>query len=372
MRELEVAGAAALAGFAGRKKAPRPPEGSVCANCGAPLQGRYCFDCGQAADTHKRNVFRLVLEGIESVFHLDGRIARTLPDLFFRPGRLSRDLIEGRVARHIPPFRLFLVALIIWVFSAEVATHRLSAAAAANTQAAAAALATPEGRTKTAAAIRADAAKELASDMKEAASDRDSDLKDPDEVKAKVLARYQRAVAKVQDVYQAKLVSADMIEKGLPAKSKVDVNLGSSKSTGWLRAQLQKAFANPDYYLAVMFSWGERVAFLLLPIVGLTLAFVYINKRKFYVYDHFLVAMNFLSFVFLVNAPGFLLTGTWAKDWFDLATLWTPINLFQTLRGAYGTGWIMAILRTLIVWTTAVFWFALLVIGLMAFALTQL
>ena len=371
MRELEVAGAAALAGLAGKKTSP-PPEGSVCANCGAPLQGRFCFDCGQTADTRKRNVFHLVLEGIESVFHLDGRIARTLPDLFFRPGRLSRDLIEGRIARHIPPFRLFLVALIIWVFAAEVATHRLSAEAAAKTQAAAAILATPEGRTKTAAAVRADAAKELASELKEAAGDRDADLKDPDEVKAKVLARYQRETAKLQAAYQAKLVSADLIETGQSPKTKVDVNLGYSKSTGWLRAQLQKAFANPDYYLAVMFSWGERVAFLLLPIVGLTLAFVYINKRRYFIYDHFLVAMNFLSFVFLVNAPGFLLTGTWANDWFGLAGLWTPINLFQTLRGAYGTGWIMAILRTLIVWSTAVFWFALLVIGLMAFALTQI
>lgn len=372
MRELEVVGAAALAGLAGKKKAPPPPDGAVCANCGTSLQGRYCSACGQAADTHKRNIFRLILEGIESVFHLDGRIARTLPDLFIRPGRLSRDLIEGRIARHIPPFRLFLVALIIWVFSAEVASHRLSAEAAAKTQAAAAALATPQGRTKAAAAIRIDAAKEMASDLKEAAGDRDSDLKDPDEVKAKVLARYQRAVAKVQTAYQAKLVSADLIEKGQGPKVDASLNFGSSKSTGWLRAQLQKAFANPDYYLAVMFSWGERVAFLLLPIVGLTLALVYINQRRYFIYDHFLVAMNFLSFVFLVNAPGFLLTGSWAKDWFDLATLWTPINLFQTLRGAYGTGWIMAILRTLIVWSTAVFWFALLVVGLMAFVLTQI
>ena len=370
MRELEVAGAAALAGLAGAENAPRPPQGAVCANCGAPLQGPFCHACGQGADTHKRNVFRLVAESFENVFHLDGRIARTLPDLFFRPGRLSRDLIEGRVVRHISPFRLFLVALLIWVFSAEVATHRLSAESAAKTQAAYAALATPQGRAKAAAATRADAANNLASDMKDAARDRDSDLKDPDEVKAKVMARYQREVAKLQGVYAARLAAADLIEKGQAPKSDLDINVG--KSTNWFKAQLHKATSNPDYYLAVMFGWGERVAFLLLPIVGLTLALVYVNKRRFFIYDHFLVAMNFLAFVFLVNAPAFLLTGQWAKDWFGIATLWTPINLYQTLRGAYGTGRIMAVLRALVVWSTAVFWFFVLVIGLMAFVLTQI
>jgi hypothetical protein len=371
LRELEAAAAAALAGIAGGKGAP-PPEGSVCTNCGAALHGPFCHACGQSADHHKRNVFRLIFEGIESVFHLDGRIARTLPDLFFRPGRLARDLIEGRVARHIPPFRLFLVALLIWVFAAEAATHRMSQEGAAKTAAANAALTTTQGRAKAAAALRADAAKELASDLKEAAAGRDSELKDPDEAKAKVLARYQEHVGRIQASYADQMASADLVEKGqIPNKAlKIDAQLG--KSSGWLKAQLQKAISNPDYYLSVMFEWGHRVAFLLLPIVGLTLSVVYINKRRYFIYDHFLVAMNFLSFVFLVNAPGFLFTGDWAKNWFDIATLWTPINLFQTLRGAYGTGWVMALLRTFIVWITAVVWFLILVIGLMVFVLTQI
>lgn len=370
MRELEVAGVAALTGLAAGKDNATPPEGAVCPNCSAALLGPFCHVCGQSADTHKRNVFRLIVEGVENVFHLDGRIARTLPDLFFRPGRLARDLIEGRVARHVPPFRLFLIALVVWVFAAEVATHRMSQEAAAKTAAANAALTSAQGRAKAAAAIRTDASKELASDLKEAAADRDSDLKDPDEARDKVLARYQSKATRLQAAYAAQMASADLIEKGQLPKNNVDVNVG--KSASWLKAQLQKAIANPDYYLSVMFTWGHRVAFLLLPIVGLTLAFVYINKRRFFIYDHFLVAMNFLSFVFLSNAPGFLLPANWAHNWFDVVTLWTPVNLYQTLRGAYGTGRLMAVLRTLIVWTTALTWFLILIIGLMVFSLTQI
>jgi hypothetical protein len=52
------------------------------------------------------------------MFELDGRLARTLPLMFF--GRaLARDYMEGRLQRHVPPFRTFLVALLLFIFAAE-------------------------------------------------------------------------------------------------------------------------------------------------------------------------------------------------------------------------------------------------------------
>ena len=126
--ELEAAVADSLRQLVG----PRPdfhlPAGAVCANCGAVLQGRYCHVCGQDADTHKRSILHLTWEGIEGLFHLDGRLRRTAPDLFLRPGRLARDYMENRIARHVPPFRTFLVTLLLFILAAEYATHQLQAA----------------------------------------------------------------------------------------------------------------------------------------------------------------------------------------------------------------------------------------------------
>ena len=392
MRELEVVGTAALAGLVGGKGKSPPPDGSVCPNCGSALQGPYCHACGQAADTHKRNIFRLIVEGVESILHLDGRIARTLPDLFFRPGRLARDMLEGRLARHIPPFRMFLVALLIWVFAAEYAAHNSTLAFISASQVKQSMLQTPDGRAKAAAQLRAEAVKERDSDLKEAASDRDGDLRDPDENKAKVQARYQEQVAHTQTRFQADMANADRVQKGMPTIFVADAAAGQDAQTqawwaakaasagnprvvwskAWWTAQVRKAQANPEYYLSVMFTWGHRVAFLLLPIVGLSLAAVYFYKRRFFIYDHMVTAMDFLSFVFLANAPGFLIPGDGSAIWFFVAGVWTPINLYQTLRGGYRSSILGAVIKALVVWWVSFISFFLLVAGLMTFTLTQL
>ena len=345
-------------------------RGEACANCGAALQGRYCHRCGQSADRHHRSLPHLVWEAIESVFHLDGRLARTLPDLFFRPGRLARDYMEHRVARHVPPFRTFLVALLIFILAAEHATHEIGEANARQKRQEEAALATPQGRAKAAAAIRLEAAQDRAGDLKDAAGDRLDDLEDPDENRARVEARYAAATAKIEDRYASELDKASRVAAGLPpGPAPVAV---AGKKVGWWRAGLRKATANPDYYLTVLFTWGHRVAILLLPIVGLSLALVYRNKRQYYIYDHLLVAMNLMSFAFLANAVGLLLPPPAMVWWLGLVAIWTPVNLFQTLRGGYGSSIPGALLKTLVVWITSVTAFGVLLLGLLVFTLTQL
>jgi len=366
--DLEAAVVDSLRHWIGDRRAWRPAPGATCANCGKVLHGPYCHDCGQNADTHKRSILHLGWEAIESLFHLDGRLLRTVPDLFVRPGRLARDYMENRIARHVPPFRTFLVALLMFIFAAEHATHGLAEANARQQQRHAAALATPQGRAAEAASLRADALTDRNEDLKDAAKDRRDDLNDPDENRARAEAAYAREVSKIDARYADALARAARVAAGLPeapARSKPQRN-------GWWKDGLHKATANPEYYLAVMFTWGHRVAFLLLPIVGLSLALVYRDKRQYYLYDHLLVAMNLLSFAFLANALGFVLPPPLMAWWLGLVTLWTPVNLFQTLRGGYGSSILGATLKTLVVWITTVTAFGALVLGLLVFTLTQL
>jgi HPt (histidine-containing phosphotransfer) domain-containing protein len=350
----------------------------ACANCGATLQGAYCHICGQNADDHKRSILHLAWEGVEGLLHLDGRLRRTAPDLFLHPGRLARDYMDGRIARHVPPFRTFLVALLIFIFAAEHATHELQAAQDAQTKARAAQLATPQGRARVAAATRAEAVKDRADDLADAAKDRDEDLKDPDENHAKVLARYADEADRVNQRYTAATAKADRIAQGLPAGPPTVTSTLAIEQNGkvhrlcWFKDGLQRAIANPEYYLTVMFAWGHRLAVLLLPILGLSLALVYRRRREIFLYDHLLVAMNLLSFAFLANAAALLMPPSLV--WWALlaVALWTPINLFQTLRGAYGSSLIGAVLKTLVVWAISVFSFFVLMTAVMLVALAQI
>lgn len=334
------------------------------------MQGPYCHVCGQNSDVHKRSILHLIFESVEGLFHLDGRLLRTLPDLFFRPGRLARDYMEGRIARHVPPFRTFLVALLLFVLAAEHASHEATLAGEAQARAHAEALKTPQGRARELAQARSAASLELSNDIKEALAGRAEDLKDPGANQARVQSDYAKEVARAQSRYTAEVDKALRQVNGMPQGAKVVI--AGSDRTRWFVDALHKAAQNPEYYLTVAFAWGHRAAFIMLPIVGLTLAAVYFYKRRYFIYDHLLVAMNFLSFVFLANAPGFLLPGAAGRDWFDVVAIWTPINLYLTLRGAYGSSRLGAALKALVVWSTGLIAFALLMSGLLLFSLTQL
>jgi hypothetical protein len=371
--DLEAAAADSLAHLAGGGRKHPPKPGALCANCGTPLQGHYCHVCGQSADARHRSILHLVREALEATFEVDGRLWRTVPALFFRPGKLARDYIDGRLARHVPPFRTFLVALLLFIFAAEHATHEMTLADARQKAAHAALLATPQGRAAEVVRLRKEAASDLADSLKEAANDRADSLKDPDEKPDRAQALYAEETARAQARYAAAIARADRVAQGQPEKPVVEVDTSASKrANSWWKAGLQKAVDNPDYYWSVLFTWGHRAAILLLPIVGLSLALVYRKRRDVFVYDHLRVAMNLLSFTFLTNAAGLMLPFSWMGWWFGLVALWTPVNLFQTLRGAYGSSILGAALKTLVVWWITVFSFSLLLTGLLVLAVAEL
>src|SRR5688572_2509683 len=93
-------------------------ERGKCRNCGAALAGAYCSACGQPAHLH-RSLSSLGHDILHGVFHFEGKLWRTIPELFFHPGRLTRRYIDGERAKFISPMALYLftVFLMFGVFS---------------------------------------------------------------------------------------------------------------------------------------------------------------------------------------------------------------------------------------------------------------
>ena len=90
----------------------------TCRNCGAAVSGAYCAACGQPVRIH-RSLISLGHDILHGVFHFEGKIWRTIPELFFHPGRLTRRYIDGERAKFVSPMALFLftVFLMFAVFS---------------------------------------------------------------------------------------------------------------------------------------------------------------------------------------------------------------------------------------------------------------
>jgi hypothetical protein len=86
--------------------------GGTCLNCSTVLIGRHCYQCGQPANVHKTlgAFFHDLLHG---VFHFEGKVWRTLPLLAWRPGRLTREYIDGRRVSYVSPVALFLFAVFL-------------------------------------------------------------------------------------------------------------------------------------------------------------------------------------------------------------------------------------------------------------------
>jgi hypothetical protein len=437
--DLEAGVADSAASFIRPKQHPFDKQGEPCKNCGTALEGWYCHSCGQNADTHHRSILHLLWEAIEGMFHLDGRLANTLPLLFFKPGRLAKDYMEGRIVRHVPPFRTFLVALLLFIFAAEHAIHTIRHQQELKEEKEATALATPAGRKAKADDIRKETVEARTERLADAAETRDEDLKEEGADKAKIAQNYADHVKKAEDRYAEGMAEADTLEKNVNAgaealarlhgrsekaaeqvrnldfqspekleagatkladaqiagqhfnvvvpdeKQQEEINAklaetghvtsdkpGKAEAKHWFQEGLAKAIANPEYFLLVMFGWAHRLAVLLLPIIGLSLALVYVNKRQYFIYDHLLVATNLLSFSFLTNALCMVLPMSAWPAAFGLLSLWTPINLFQTLRGGYDSSILGALIKTFVVWLISVTSFGFLVAGLMLFTLSQM
>ena len=100
---------------------PLPSEDahpSACENCGTPLHGDFCHACGQSTHSPVRHVAHAVEEVFESFWHLDGRIFRTVRDLFV-PGRIANRYLGGHRVRYVAPMRLFVILTLLTFFVAK-------------------------------------------------------------------------------------------------------------------------------------------------------------------------------------------------------------------------------------------------------------
>ena len=400
-RELEMLGAGALGGLLKRTAKHAHVPGSPCANCQTVLEGPYCHICGQLSDDQHRSILHLAWEGIEGLTHLDGRLAQTLPPLFLNPGKLARDHFEGRRQRHVPPFRLFLIALLVFMFVLEGLFHHTEKkveTAHAKHDAAAVVQQKLDAKLKQKGVV-------LDSDVAQATTDA-AEAGDKDAAKARDNAARKSGVH-----INVGPMPADGKLAGVQVNGKEIITAGSSKDVdeaftalhksraqaaahagpntakapastiapdtedkmeGWLEPRLKKAIDNKEYYLMVLFTWAHRLAILLLPILAGLLALVYVRRRKFFVYDHLIVSMQFLSFVFLISALAWIIPDPVRGIAVLVASIWAPVNLYQTLRGAYGSKWWTAAIKTAFLWISTVSLFGVLMLGLMALALAEM
>ncbi|MBX9706300.1 MAG: DUF3667 domain-containing protein [Caulobacteraceae bacterium] len=351
MVDIGAAGGAATGGLiAAAVEKPTGHAGesqSSCTDCGEPVSGKFCSNCGQPTHVH-RSLLHLVEEVLHGVLHFDARIWRTLPLLLLNPGRLTREWIQGKRTRYISPLAIFLFTVFLMFFIMSFGGASIVDTPSLDDQI-------------------ADAQQGLA-DARAALADADSDLQAGEPGAAGVKAGMEAAVAAAErrvaaleeartsgpreDGYapgswQASL--ADAVRDG-----NVTVQLGDEK----LEEKVLHKLANPEFAFYKIQQTLYKFAFLLVP---LSIPFVWLLfawKRGFTWYDHGVFVLYSLTFM-AIFTMGLSVLDRIAGDgggWWEatigsigaILTLAVPVHMFAQLKGTYALGWFSALWRTFV------------------------
>jgi hypothetical protein len=340
-------------GVRGRGTRRRPPE-SACLNCGDGTYGEYCPACGQRKTEILVSVRTMVAEVLEDEFILNRRLPRTLFNLFFRPGFLTLEHVNGRVVRYIPPFKLYLVSSVVFFlllsfFSLRMLTRAefgvpgtVSETAAGDTLN----LAEIDSALARLQRIERDPATHPAARLG-IAQTRDAVERE----RTRALAR--EGVVVVVDTAAPSALQGRQTSRTLGEMLELDGEQGSvfSGTTGY--ETLDSALVRRSRALADMtprealerlvgdfVNYVPTLMFVLLPIFALVLKLLYLRRRRYYA-EHFVFLLHTHAFAFLLFTAMILARAVYTLPGWLFMTLmgWASVYIFLALKRVYGQGW---------------------------------
>ncbi|PHS29018.1 MAG: hypothetical protein COA85_02120 [Robiginitomaculum sp.] len=376
---VETGVAGALVGGDNSHTTKIPVSGTVCSNCHTLLRGRHCHHCGQVADTYHRPVWALFAEILEGYFGLDGRIWRTIPPLLFGPGKITAQYLKGIRQPYISPIRLFLLSSLIFflTFATLVSNNGLvtkgpkqdvstediadiqkaleqaredleaSSESAAAKAAAKKRIAFIEGELNRQSMAQSSAPSAYGLGQRLACEFRSEILPDDPLSDTCAAIKAEESVQAQDDATPASGESDQAVDVHADVYVEAPALAGLSVETKrFIANNLETAVNNPAQYLAALSRWAPRLAFILAPIYGLLLTLTFFWRRRFFIYDHMVVALHFHAFLFL-----FLVLLVPVGMWINTAlaggifVLWSNIYLYRLIRRVYDSGRVGAVLR---------------------------
>ena len=366
--DIDAAGGAATAGIlAGAIERPTGHAGDAegnCTDCGHPVEGRFCANCGQPTHVH-RSLLHLGEEMLHGVLHFDARIWRTLPLLAINPGRLTREWVQGRRTRYVSPLAMFLftVFLMFFVFSFTGGHGARTASELSTAERTELTHDLEAARTELAEARAASAARPGSEALKltvRATETRVGLLENELGVAGGPATR--RNDGFTPGSWQAQVHDA-------VANGELKVGLGDEH----LNEKITKKLLNPDLAIYKIQQTAYKFSFLLIPISIPFVALLFLWRRGFTLYDHgvfvlySLTAMSMLAIVLSILGPmwsGFAAMGALAF------TFGVPAHMFAQLKGAYGLSWFSAAWRTVFLLLFASIAFTLFLLAIIMLGLT--
>ncbi len=358
------------------------------------LQGDYCHQCGQSAHNPLEHVGHAIEEVFESFWHLDGRIFRTLRQLFV-PGRVAINYLAGHRVRYIPPLRLFVILSLLTFFIGKLVLNVGEGVRMEGVEA-------EIGRAQTIAEVEQIRDRLLAPIEKAEQAAAKTPGANPALIAARVRIQGEAAsrIAELREQAAKAQAPADATDRGTtpddnvaPAKVTVSPLAQEDDDSSWVCRFNERPFdakTNP-----VKAAWmpgfanrwlnarigrgcenikdadrnGERLfqqflgaiptaLFLLMPLFALLLKLLYLGSDRTYL-EHLVVALYSHGFLLLMLLALFMLSAAsnaGAPAWFTglgyaAIWIWMPIYLLLMQKRVYRGGWFTTVLRYVVIGT---------------------
>lgn len=325
------------------RSARRRPDDAPCQNCGDPTPGQYCPQCGQRKLEVRVSLGAVFGDVLQDEFVMNAALPRTVVALLFRPGLLTAEYIGGRIARYIPPLRLYLVTSVVFFlvisFVGLRALDRVTL-----------------GSTGT--RITADSARVVL-------TDRLTQLEQADTASMPASARaiVRHSIFVTDSTLQTLAGSAPTDTVALDG-SLEGISVGAlppgtlqqwardlsyRSSIPWVQRGLDRKVQQIGHLtprdalrtvVSDMLAYAPHMVFVLLPVFALLLKLLYIRRDRYYM-EHFVFALHahaffFVMFLFMLLLP--LPAG--------IIVLWMMLYVWLAMKRVYGQGWF----RTTVKW----------------------
>jgi len=261
-----------------------------CPNCETEVFGEYCAACGQHQVDLDRPFREIVSEGLSTFLAFDTRFVRTLRPLIRRPGFLTEEYLAGRRASYVHPFKLYFAFSLVFFLAFAFSDYAVIRA--------------NEPGVISIGTMGAEPTEDAGSESNESASG----------------------------------------EGSLPTDGPIDI---------FINKLLAFAEDNPEEFNRLFIDRLSKSLIVLVPIVALLLQGLYWRPR--YV-AHLVFSLHIHSFAFLVLVTGSVVDIGLASAGVEsvqtlgntLATLLIPVYSFLALRRAYGQGWLLTLVKLVV------------------------
>ena len=340
-----------------------PTPDGTCSNCATELSGPVCHSCGQTSDTFHRPVWDLLLDVLDGLFGLEGRLWRTLPPLMFQPGKLTAQYLSGVRARYVMPFRLYLTASVLFFLAFSMVNGGGGSAELESGQAGEARAALESGELEEQLAmLPQDVQRTVLQEVERSLDSADAaeDAVPPEVAELQSQAERDRMKRRIRISLLPELYP-DEVAAGEDGSDTVALNDGTQLELSgahrlpmWVRLRLANGVdavidTQGEALWTAMKTWAPRLMFALLPIYALLLAATHVYKRGLFFYDHLVVSLHFHAFIFFM----FLLLGvvslTIGAGWaIVIFFLWSNYYLYRLHRTVYSHGRFSSALRVIV------------------------